>query len=293
MTAKFVFSTHDFMISKSDGLPGQNYILLWHGCGYKDKISKNVSHIFDKACVPGPLFVKTKSKLWNVTEDKFIVKGYPRYDWMLDNSPKAEEMARNLRGNAQEKIVLWMPTFRNSVVNKNSPENTITQFPLMKDQESWNCLDLYCKEIGVKLLIKLHAVQKNYDIDFKKLKNIKLLSNDDFEKNEIQMYEFLPFSDALISDYSSIAVDYLVLNKPIAFALDDYDLYKKLRGFVFDDPRKYMPGHHLYIEKDLYAFLKDVANGTDSYLFARKKMINECIYVSKSYCASLADDLGL
>ncbi len=293
MCAKYLFSTHDFVFPKSKSLQGQVYVMLWHGCGYKDKPSKTTSHNFDWACVPGPLFVKTKAKSWNVSESKFIAKGYPRYDWMLQKSESAERMALRIKGNSLQKLVIWMPTFRNSVVNKNTQENAITQFPLMRDAESWDRLDLYCEKRGIKLLIKLHAVQKSYDIDFSKLKMISLLTNSDFNCYGVQMYQFLAYSDALISDYSSIAVDYLILDKPIAFALDDFEQYKKLRGFVFDDPRKYMPGHHMYSQEDLFAFLDDVANGADPYKDARKQMMCECLYLSTSYCKDLADNLGL
>ena len=48
---------------------GQTVVNLWHGCGYKDaelgKKKQNIKPDFDYALVPGPVFVKTKSGLWN------------------------------------------------------------------------------------------------------------------------------------------------------------------------------------------------------------------------------------
>lgn len=63
------------------------------------------------------------------------------------------------------------------------------------------------------------------------------------------------YSDALITDYSSVCVDYLIVDKPIAYTLDDYEVYKQTRGFVFEDPHEYMPGHHLYRFSDLERLL--------------------------------------
>lgn len=293
MTARTIFSTHDFIFPKSKSIKGQEYIMLWHGCGYKEKPSGNVKHNFDFACVPGPLFVKSKSKSWSTPENKFIAKGYPRYDWMKTNSAEAKNMAESLKRRKTDKLVIWMPTFRNSTTNKNVPENVITQFPLVADLDAWNALDKFCENNGITLLIKLHAVQKSYDIDFSKFNCIRQISNDDFNRENVQMYSFLPFTDALISDYSSIAVDYLIIDKPIAFALDDFDIYKNLRGFVFDDPRVYMPGHHLYNLDDLFTFLKDVNLDNDVHKHDRQTMLSESLYNSEHFCEDLVRVLNL
>ncbi len=39
----------------------------------------------------------------------------------------------------------------------------------------------------------------------------------------------------LVSDYSSVAIDYLLLDRPLGFTLDDYEAYTESRGWVFDD----------------------------------------------------------
>ena len=50
--------------------------------------------------------------------------------------------------------------------------------------------------------------------------NIVILSNEQLYHMDIQTNEILMHADALISDYSSVAVDYLLLDRPIAFTLD-------------------------------------------------------------------------
>ena len=72
-------------------------------------------------------------------------------------------------------------------------------------------------------------------------------------------------TDALITDYSSVAIDYLLLDKPIGFTLDDFEEYRKTRGFIFEDPKKYMPGHHIYSFSDLCDFLSSVSDGYDPF----------------------------
>ena len=139
--------------------------------------------------------------------------------------------------------------------------------------------------------MKLHRLQPDYNIPFDDFSNIKKINNDTFEKVDVQMYKFLAFTDALISDYSSIAVDYLIIDRPIAFALQDYEEYKRTRGFVFEEPRDYMPGHHLYCLNDLIGFISDVSLGLDPYKNKRLEMRNVAISISDDYCKDLLDYL--
>ena len=107
-----------------------------------------------------------------------------------------------------------------------------------------------------------------------KLSNIHFIDQEFFQENDIDLYQFLHYTDGLITDYSSIAIDYLLLNKPIAFTLDDYENYSGTRGFVFDDPKKYMPGHHIYNFEDFKQYIFDVSEGKDIYYKDRRAIMN-------------------
>ena len=45
------------------------------------------------------------------------------------------------------------------------------------------------------------------------LTNIVYLENKDLADNGLQLYEFINCSDALVCDYSSVAIDYLLLDR--------------------------------------------------------------------------------
>jgi CDP-glycerol glycerophosphotransferase (TagB/SpsB family) len=292
MTAKYVLSTHANRIPKSMSLKGQKYIYLWHGCGYKDN-NKEVrnGNLFDLCLVPGPLFVKTKARFWNTGEEKFLPLGYPRYDWLKNPSTQAKTAYLNEKGE-NKKMLLWMPTYRNPS-HGYVKESTITQFPLLRNRAEWKELDDFCIREGVKLLIKLHPLQKMYDIDFSIFTNVKIIPQDYFSSKAINMYEFIGLTDGLVSDYSSVAVDYLLVDKPIAFALDDYENYKESRGFVFDNPLDYMPGHHLYTFEDLKLFMTDVVLDKDDYREQRHNMMRVAMHSSVCYCKDIAEKIGL
>lgn len=291
MTSKYILSTHSNRIPKRQGKEGQKYIYLWHGCGYKDNSKQvNGDDLFDFCLVPGPIFAKTKARFWNTSENKFLPIGYPRYDWLKRPGTKAKQLYEMLKG-SDKKVVIWMPTYRN-VRFRNFRENSITQYPLMSDMQDWLKIDKVCADNQIRLLLKLHPIQKMYDIDFSVLKNIQIVAQDSFTKHHVEMYEFIALTDGLISDYSSIAIDYLIVDKPMAFTLDDYQQYKEKRGFVFDNPIDYMPGHHLYNIQDLIAFLQDISAGNDLYKSKRKDMLELAIRHSDCYCRDIVEELG-
>ena len=288
MTAKYVFSTHANRIPKSKGLRNQKYIYLWHGCGYKEnnKETRN-GNLFDVCLVPGPLFVKTKAHFWNIDESKFLPIGYPRYDWLKNPSPKALDLYLEEKGSC-EKLVLWMPTIRNPKHGQ-FKENSIRDSPILRNMEEWKSIDEVCRQNKVKIAVKLHPLQKMYDIDFGRLKNIIQISQDFFSSKGVNMYEFIGLTDGLISDYSSVAIDYLLVDKPIAFTLDDFESYKNNRGFVFENPLDYMPGHHLYTLSDLKKYIKEISDGIDTHAKERHKMLPIAIHKSENYCKEITE----
>ena len=83
-------------------------------------------------------------------------------------------------------------------------------------------------------------------------------------ENDIQINQLLGYADALISDYSSVAVDYLVLDRPVAFTLDDMETYGNERGFFWDDVKQWLPGEDIYTFEDFVSFIEDVMADRDN-----------------------------
>lgn len=294
MRANYLLGTHGTGLTRSTAKSEQHIIRLWHGCSFKDRSAKdnNNKRSFDIALVAGEIFIETKSYFWNVDKKYIKATGYPRYDWLRQKTDKAVKLIeKHMEGNS--KLILWMPTFRNDIKGQYNDADEITHFPLVADNNVWGIIDNICNLYGVKLMVKLHPKQKDYNIPFNEFSNIKEIKNKDFDEAGIPMYNYIALTDALISDYSSIAVDYLVVNKPIAFTLDDFEIYRKLRGFVFEDPRIYMPGHHLYTVDDLMKFIIDVSLGNDTYFMERQKMNNIAIHKSNHYCQDIVQLLNL
>lgn len=293
-TASYFFYSHNSGGLNRFRCQGQQVINLWHGCGYKDaeqgRKNSQGSPDFDYALVPGPVFVKTKSVLWNCDPDRLLMMGYPRYDWMLAPSLQKTEILKRLFGWKGDKAVLWMPTFRKSELG-GCAENEIElpyQLPAVRNRKELEEIDLFLRMKKMLLIIKKHPLQTGWSQDTQEFTNIRYVSEAMLEKEKLQLYELIGVSDALISDYSSVAVDYLLLDRPLGYVLADYEIYREKRGFVFEDPLEYMPGEKIYNACDLKQFLLHISDGTDDYRAERRKMLSQMHNQTENYCKRLA-----
>ncbi len=292
ITSKYVFYMHRRPFSIINKRRDQMVINLWHGSGYKNVADNegdwHDGRDFDYVLVPGKVFIETKSKFFSCKKSRILPLGYPRYDFyktINDNTLRFVEM---IKKDNENKLIIWMPTYRKKEYSKaDSGESRIEysfDIPLIQSEEELMDINQVCKDNKIVILVKRHPYQKEYKCEHSYYSNIRFIGNSDLIAQSINLYQLLAATDALISDYSSVAIDYLLLNKPIAFSLDDYEQYKNLRGFVFSDPLKYMPGMHLYTHLDMIDFIIDVSKGNDRFLVDRNSILPEVHNVTSNYC---------
>lgn len=199
------------------------------------------------------------SDIYECPEEKMVVTGFPVTDYLFHSYPS---FFPSLTGC---KTIVWMPTFRKhkGVSRNDSSACTETGLSLLETLTEYRDLNTFLEKVGVNLIIKFHPQQDMAEIHVSDLSHIKLMSADDMRKDNIETYQFLTQTDALISDYSSISFDYMLLDKPIAYVLSDYKEYKL--GFAVENPLEYMPGCYIYNIEDLYQFINDVVKGEDRY----------------------------
>lgn len=101
-----------------------------------------------------------------------------------------------------------------------------------------------------------------------------MIFNEDLKRINIKLYELLGASDALITDFSSVYFDYLLLDKPIGFATDDLKDYKNNRGYTVEDPLSIMPGEKIQNIDEFKSFLTNVSIEHDSFQEERFRVNN-------------------
>ncbi len=112
--------------------------------------------------------------------------------------------------------------------------------------------------------------------------------------HDIQINQVLGAADALISDYSSTAVDYLVRNRPMAFIVDDMGSYADRRGFIFEDMENWLPGMLLSSVTHLLLFMDEIAHAEDSFKKKRETILKKFYNIADDgNCKRIVDALGI
>lgn len=279
--SKYYICDHNCMITKKRD--EQTVIYLGHGIGFKaSKGTPNLKDNFSYILSHGNLSTEMIMHFYNADYKKMAELGYPRNDYLFEkNDVIKNKFETEYHFSNYSKVILWMPTFRQSI-SKQLSEDYIkndTGLPLFNTPEDLNQFDQFLKEENILLILKLHHLQANLPVFAQKFSNLLILKDSDLNKLGTQLYQFIPLTDALITDYSSIFVSYLLLDKPIMYTLDDYDEYEKSRGFKIENTKQYLRGDHIYKVTDLEKALLDIKAGKDKY----KKERNETIKTFYNY----------
>lgn len=255
---KYIFSFHVIDINFwTSG--GTKRINLWHGIGIKNiefQIHRdflyNEKNILARIYVPyifkkphlflstSPLMTEHFQKCFRIEKENCITALYPRcrlffwpkeqlisfirqyepeYTWHLIN-----------KFSRYEEVYLYMPTWRDT----HSDFITTAGFDFF-------ALNEVLKKNNSLFMLKLHpATNLNYT-KFMGLSNIICLDN------KIDIYPVLPFTSVLITDYSSVYYDYILMgDKQILlfpFDYNDYIINNRDLAFDFDE---YTPGKRVY-----------------------------------------------
>lgn len=215
----------------------------------------------------GKGFVEAVRKIYTVPLEKVIIAGNPKCDALFMSKT-------NYNFGEYKKLILWVPTFRKSA-SMNMDDTSVDDeiIPIIKNNEFLK-INEYLKSIGVKIVIKLHPEQELSKYNLMNYDYFVLLSHQDFMSREMDINRFMTQADAMITDYSSIHFDYMLLDRPIGFTEDDIKQYLNKRGFSVD-PERFRPGMKLRTLDDICQFAEKIANDIDEYKDLRKSVNDE------------------
>ena len=191
------------------------------------------------------------------------VIGQPRCDSFYQPVPESEfnKYLQELK-KENKTIGIYMPTHRKEG-KVNFAEFIQSELPVLNKKMN---------EMNIILLIKLHYYHlKNMKSLQQNFSNIIFVKDEDIEQD---IYNILPITDFLISDYSSIYADYLHLNKPIIFFPFDIDDYIKSDRDFYMNYDEITPGDKVYNWSDLYNSINNLILGKDTYINKRQEIHN-------------------
>lgn len=288
---KYLFSKYMFYsMGKIPIKPSKEQMIinLWHGIPLKgigklSSINNGEEFFFTYVCASSEMYRPIMAKAFGCPEKNVCICG----------EQKTDKLYYKKNNISSHKLVVWAPTFRQSAYLGYNDSNMASFLPFI-DNTEWDKLNEFVKDKNIKLIVKLHALQDLSGFLEKIYSNLEVYSNSAFTDKGYDLYELMAQSDALLTDYSSVYLEYLLLNRPIGFTLNDIDEYKNARGFVFENPLDFMPGEKIYSKKNLFDFLDNISNGVDGYSEERKRV---CDLVHKykdgKNCARVLEIAGI
>lgn len=236
-TSKYVFLNDNFMPMASLRFSKKTVVTqLWHAEGAfkkfglsapltddvrerEKKCSDNLTYIICSSKNVAPIYAEA----FGVDKSKILPLGTPRIDSLLaerDTDALRTEFDLKHPECKGKKLILYAPTFRDD------PE---TDRNIVKNID----MAAFKKELGNEyaLLIKLHPqIHSGEPVEGA----VDVTQGHDI--NDLTL-----ISDLLITDYSSVCMDFALLSKPCIFFAFDLEEYEKERSFYFDY-EKYVPG---------------------------------------------------
>ena len=151
-----------------------------------------------------------------------------------------------------KKLLIYMPTFRDTGKN-------------IADWLSSNRIKDFLQRNNVVLLCKLHPADKNF---------ILAKSSDELYiiDGNTDIYPILNYTDGLISDYSSIVLDYLIVDKPIIYYPIDLEEYQKQCHEFYVPYDEFIAGDKVINEEEMVNAMQNIINGKDNYKECRKEL---------------------
>lgn len=257
---------------------------LNHGTPLKDtkkyiSINQSCNYVINQSKAIEDIMVKC----YKVEKKQLVYLGYPRNDYLFSKKPSKDIMFPDYKF---AKIIMWMPTFRQHKVGGRVDSTKTFKFgiPILSSDDDLEKLNNFLNESNLLLIIKPHPSQDISYLLNQSMSNLHILYDDQLFQKGVYLYELLGQMDALITDFSSVYFDYLLLDKPIGLTIDDLDEYTDQVGLLYNY-YDVMKGEYINSIQDLIIFLEMVRDDVDNKKIERdgiKRLFNEHVDAKSS-----------
>ncbi|MCC5808667.1 MAG: CDP-glycerol glycerophosphotransferase family protein [Opitutales bacterium] len=188
------------------------------------------SRVIAKAISTSEFISDIQEECLKIGRDKHVVTGYPRNDCLLEPTASMRRDWSQFLGEQEvQKVILYGPSWRHG-----REPTRFFPFPDFEKEQIFSFLKDHC----ALLLLRPHANdllkypdQKEFLISLtEECPFVRLATHDDWP----DVNSMLPFVDILISDYSALYHDFLLLDRPIILIPYDFDEFSYQNGFLYD-----------------------------------------------------------
>lgn len=212
-------------------LGGAVFINLWHGIplkkiGYDDYYEKdwdsraqklrqkivNIPLGREYVVATSPAIANVYTSAFRVPKKRVLILGQPRNDVFFDLELRRAAFGSAAGGENGRIRILYAPTHRKE---GKVPIKLSEIFDL-------EILNIFCEENNCDFIVKKHFYHRDEREDLKKFGRIRDITGEEWDTQKLLM-----MADVLVTDYSSIYIDYLLLDRPMLFYNYDYEEYLK------------------------------------------------------------------
>lgn len=229
---------------------------LAHKISVKENIERNFETLKTKFAISTSPFISIlQEECLKIGEDKHVVTGYPRNDGLIIRSTQYSKLQFSEEGVID---ILYSPSWRHG-----RKSTAFFPFPNFKLDE----FDEFLEGINIRIWIRPHVGElflpevKEFLGKINKCKNLRVISHIDCPDINSSLHEF----DAMISDYSAIYHDFLLLDRPILFIPYDFEEFQNKNGFLYDYLH-FLPGPNIQNYSALRDELSQVSKNIDLYV---------------------------
>lgn len=258
LRARYVFFTHGLFLNPRP--PRRKLVLnLWHGNPIKRVgLDDGPDAIHSTAALTtSPAYVPIISRAFGIREDQVWVTGLPRTDDMLRHA------ALGITSPVRRRIV-WLPTFRDRQQGRTLDVQGIVHL----DGADVQSLKDLSQDYGYEIVIKAHPYVHVGDVDVQESGLLRVLSDRSARHSEQGLGRLLASAHILITDNSSVWQDFLLLDRPIVFAVSD--LHAMREGYPLSDRWVGKVGPLVTSIEGLRRVLEELEDRDDSWAAARR-----------------------
>jgi CDP-glycerol glycerophosphotransferase (TagB/SpsB family) len=261
------FTTHGSMGGVGPN-PNAVTVNVWHGMPVKyiglDAHAVGVpADVTVATCVE---FRDIMAAALDVPVDSVKITGLPRNDRLLDAVSTAPRTRRALGVPDGVPIVLVLPTWRDEDEIQRDATDGLGLIDLDIGE-----LARIAEEARVVIFVKPHPLDRSLR-DSSGGGGARVITDRDLADLGLTLYETLAAIDILVTDYSSVWIDYLLTGRPIVFMITDEEHYRVTRGVYFPEFRRWLPGPVVSSPEELKSCILKFSLGLDGYQDARLEL---------------------
>jgi len=237
--SKYIFTTHGHFVPI---IPkNQICVNIWHGMPLKaiGRLNGQASRSDTYLCSTSELFQDLMARAFDMPIEKTKITGIPRNDLLISSSPDEIWAKAGIDRKKYKKVFFWLPTYRKCAIGDHFEDGVevdnifnMADFSTSEFQEFLAANNCLC-------IIKPHPMAPvkdtlSYD-------NILVIDEHWLWAKKLTLYSLVGQSDFLVSDISSVIIDYMLLDKPIIICFEDAKEYKASRNVTFEPISDWLP----------------------------------------------------